>query len=410
MSTNSMARWTSLWFWAAFATLVVELRALKGLRRCPFGHHATPEPSWRVVQVIRGQLHQWEEYQLDGGAFCIVKLYPNRKVLGVLEAQKLLMLSKLSDAVQAPDSTWAEFLPSRRATSNLSAEDLPYSINDTTSWYEERSGSTFTDVSVSASDQRAGGREGLPWIGKTENGTAGRVVIGEDERTEVKDTQKFPYQGIGYVEMIWPNGAMGRCTAFLVSPFVALTNAHCIYRENWGGWIGEATFSPAQYMTEDGVLSRPYGTSITCNVATNTGYIHRPNSAQDYAAIFFSNPVPGMGTFIPLVFPFTPKLGSKLFMAGYPGLPQEVFSEEMWESSGEVVTVSDRLIQYTVDTSAGQSGSPLFRPVGFLLDHAAIGLHAFGRLEGNGGPRFVQENEALIFNWMKDGPAACSVN
>lgn len=362
------------------------------------------------MQVIRGQLHQWEEYQLHGGTFCIVKLYPKRKALGILEAQKFLTLSKLSEQVQAPDPTWVDFLPSRSAISNLSAEDPPYSINNTTSWYQEISGSTLTDISVSAFDLQAGGREALPWIGITENGTAGRVVIGEDERTEVQDTQKFPYQGIGYVEMTWPTGAMSRCTAFLVSPFVALTNAHCIYRENWGGWIEEASFSPAQYVTTDSVLSRPYGTSISCNVATNTGYIHRPNSAQDYAAIFFSNPVAGLGTFMPLVFPFTPKLDSKLFMAGYPGLPQQVFSENMWESSGEVVAVSDRLLQYTVDTSAGQSGSPLFRPVGFVFDHATIGMHAFGRLEGNGGPRFVPANEALIFNWMKDGPAACSMN
>lgn len=408
--TTAMARAASLWFWTAIATLLARLEASRRLRRCPFSLRAAPEPSWRVAQVIRGQLHRWEEHQLDEHTSCIIKLYPKRKVLGDLEAKKFLDLTSFWEFFAGPYPSWEEVLDSRDVSFGLPAERAPYSENDTKSWYDRRSGLPYSDAEVSRSDSETKGREAPLWIGLPENGTDGRVVIGTDLRTQVQDTRKFPYQTIGYVEMSWPSAARSRCTAFLISPFVALTNAHCVYSENQGGWVDEAKFAPAQYVTSDNFLSRPYGSGTSCNAATNIGYIHSPNSGQDYAALFFPTPFHGFQTFMPLVFSFTPKLGSELRSAGYPGLPQETFSVDMWESAGEVIDASDRIIRHTVDTSSGQSGSPLFRPVGYLMNDAVIGLHSFGRSGANGGPRFVFENEPLIVTWMKEGPAACTFN
>ena len=81
-------------------------------------------------------------------------------------------------------------------------------------------------------------------------------------------------------------------------------------------------------------------------------------------------------------------VGTKVRITGYPGEKNQT----QWYMSGNIFAQSQYRLWYTIDTTPGQSGAPIYLPT-----YIAVGVHTDGLVTWNGGKRIHED----MFNWMK---------
>lgn len=398
--------------------LQLETIASRTLLPCPSGISAV-EPNRRVLQVIEMTIHRWAEYDLDEGrAMCIVLERPEARLLDVGEALDLLHRSRAWEAPLPEFEHW-ERLPSDAWQLQAPAPVLDFT--------QPPSGEFSVDARLPDTEYVPGERETSVGIG-SESGDprslseiATRVVIGDDDerlRRSLSHVQNHPWNTIGFFLHQYPFGTIARCTAFLVGPYLALTNGHCVYndeRNNRGGTIRAGELAPGQFSAGQGEeVIRPFGNHPVYRVRLNNGWVNDESAWHyDYAGLNLSRPFSDITTFMPLV--FEDPGAQTLNTSGYPRdvfvdtEDQESPSHAQWWSSSEETSIggtNDRLMYHDADTSGGHSGSPLWRFIS--PDRRVVAIHCCGSddLEINWGPRLVSQNQGLIENWLGWQPPA----
>lgn len=326
------------------------------------------EPSRTVTQWIEGVYHRWDEFDVAGSnEFFVVMTRPEPKPLSAAESAELMVRS----------ASWLYFDP------------LPIdpSLSSTVDPSELAKLPTAQPPYISSADANDG-----------------RTVLGDDDRVRVpfESVQIAPWYNVGFQSNTYPTNESFRCTAFAVTPNVALTNGHCVFNSGRGGYVTSARFTPGQFQaTAGGTVVRPFGGPYSATAwETNPTYLTDPSdaSAHDYAAMFFENGFVGLGitTFAPLVFNAVP---SQVEIIGYPGSAQGESTQTMWTHSGAATVGSDnRVLTYVADSSGGNSGGPMWEWVNG--SPRVVGIHAFGSTNFNGGPRLTSHNIDIVEDWL----------
>ena len=234
------------------------------------------------------------------------------------------------------------------------------------------------------------------------------------ELNEIEDNRKiidqsktatYPYNNIGLLDVSFPSSYM-RSTAFLVSPRLALTNAHNIYSSEIGGWYDKIEFAPGTYEDDWPNKIKPFSTLSPTDVMIDETYFEYENDKDssvkyDYAALFFDEPFYDISTFIPLEFNHLP---AKLSVIGYPGVVQGIDTLDMWQSDGEIIYHNEHLLFYDAYTSGGNSGSPVLAYNQQADTYRVVAIHAFSSPGYfSGGPHFNDQNQAVIEKWIRLG-------
>jgi VWFA-related protein len=367
-----------------------------GVVACPTDW-ALRAPDRRVLQIIENVLYGWEERDLGarpGESYCVVMLRPFERPLSPAEAQVLLTASSLwLKQAAAPGARPAQpSLPAddprfRRAPSQFRGDpSLDPSLDRT------------SDLGVAG--WAGGGRTGAHEERGPRRTTGGdligdSVIGGTDDRARVTNTQAYPHRAIGFL-----NSSGGRATAFVVSPYAALTNGHVVWNDRNREFSSNLEVAPGQFESGGQVFS-PYGRRTAVRLATNPGWVATGKIQYDYGATFFDQPFSGLSTFMPLAFDVKPAVGAEVRVAGYPGSVRGTATQSQWLDADKVVSVLGRLLRYKVDTSPGNSGSPVWQvlPGGQVR---AIAVHSTGDLtnSGNSAARLVAENFELIAEWL----------
>ncbi len=151
--------------------------------------------STTTLQVIENVFHKWHQYETDKEFFIFLE-EPERRPLTATEARDLLDAS----------GEWA---------------------------YDHLQAKESREITGSMDEMLRA------------------FVFGRDERERVTsaDSDRYPWNNVGLVLNAFPDGSMGRASAFLVSPHVALTNAHVVYLPEHGGWFDGLLFAPG--LTQD---------------------------------------------------------------------------------------------------------------------------------------------------------------
>jgi V8-like Glu-specific endopeptidase len=329
------------------------------------------EPSRVVAQVIENTFYLWEEYEIltnDGiETLCIVMKKPNRGPLSKKESQVLLTAS----------SRWTESKPRPEDAIILDASNPGLNLQPV---------------------ERLLNDKDEPF--QPEN------VIGPDDRERITDTTTYPWNTHCYLELYFPFGGY-QGTGCLVSPYMVLTCGHNVYNQDYYAYVDSVTIAPGQTQYyEGGSVTRPYGTREGVEFQTNSSYIGGGSFEHDYGAVFFDTSFSGINTFMPVQFSSSsPSEGDTVCVAGYPGVAQGESTSALWTDCDPVHTyTTSTILRYTVDTSAGQSGSPV-RWKRWVTDPGIIvAVHAFGNSTANGGPRLRLNNKTLIEEWMEWTP------
>jgi VWFA-related protein len=345
-------------------------------------------PDRRVLQVIQNVLFTWEEHDLASGAFCVVVRRPFEEVLSVENARVLLTAS----------GAWVQDLDAALEALEMPATS-PEGVRGTVP-APVAGAAVAVDRGVVG---RVGGGAAPPAEGEETtrrvrplpspaliNHPGGSVIGPRDERALVGDTAAFPFRVIAFLRGTLARGGY-RATGFLVSPYMVLTNAHVVWDDGADRFVASMEIRP-------GSASATPRSAV--RFATNSSYVATRKIEFDYGAAFFDTPFPGITTFMPLVFDANPAANSQVTIAGFPGQVRGADTTAMWADTDVVTAVQGGVLRYKVDTSSGNSGSPVGRVAGGQVQAVAIHSHGDPVNDANSGVLFTSRNFDLISEWL----------
>lgn len=123
------------------------------------------------------------------------------------------------------------------------------------------------------------------------------LVIGEDTRTAVPDTTRYPFRTIGQADFWWGEGG---CTLTMISRTSALTAGHCVWNHNAQMPLNMTAIAPGRYRdlvaSADGTVE-PFGTWEVDYVSVFGNFQRFGDSNFDMAVVTYKprirNDLPG---------------------------------------------------------------------------------------------------------------------
>lgn len=230
-----------------------------------------------------------------------------------------------------------------------------------------------------------------------------KIIGSTDERTAVSviNRYRFPYTSIGYLDIEWENKESSRGTGVLIGDNIVLTAGHNIYDIVNNEPALSVVFYPGRW-SNMGTGMQPYGFAnginyyyqeFRDNVDLSTETIDA--AGYDWGIIVLDrnigNDVGYMG--VNYYSDYLELRNKNVRITGYPKNINNNTSITMfnqYESTGNIAGVTDEAISYTIDTSGGQSGSPVYE-----LNNYIVGVHNFSGNTVNYGKRV----DDLVYYW-----------
>jgi V8-like Glu-specific endopeptidase len=251
-------------------------------------------------------------------------------------------------------------------------------------------------------------------------GAAGKPedVIGVDDRVIINDTSVTPWRCICHLEITYDSGQVGFGTGWFAGPRAVITAGHCLYtRGTPARTARQVRIIPGR----NGTVA-PYGyvvaTKFDLNEIWKTTTDEEEAAAHDYGVIYIDdandngevNGVPfgeRIGYFGIRSYGPTEEKNLDMAIVNNAGYPHEAAKTygTMWFNAGRVnmnagPIKDDRFLQYMVDTTGGQSGSPVFVLDTTNNQRYVVAIHTTGNFI-NRGVRINAEVYDVISDWLK---------
>lgn len=195
-------------------------------------------------------------------------------------------------------------------------------------------------------------------------------VIGEDGRSLVSDTTISPSSAIVQLEISFPD-AFGTCTGWFIDAYRVATAGHCLYDISVGGFAQAITVNPARNGD-----TLPFGSFAATNWYVPHKFTLSAKPRLDYGVVVLGTNVGDtVGWFGYMQSMDDARLlNRRIQVRGYP---VDKSPGTMWSMKGTVASLNNTRFFYTIDTYAGQSGSPAF---GKFQDcnPCVFGIHTYG--------------------------------
>jgi len=234
----------------------------------------------------------------------------------------------------------------------------------------------------------------LPASHKNDDDDRSLVILGEDTRSRVTTTNRYPYSTIMELDY---GGGQGGCTATVVSRKAALTAGHCVFEG--GQFFNIARGVPGR---DDG--SEPFGSWAVDYMTTfETWKADEPRN-YDVAVIVFQANADGKypGDVVGAMGMGRPTL-NKLEPTTVTGYPVDKADGQMWTSGACPgpwrMDSIDFFGFHVCDTKAGNSGSAILD----LRTNIAYGVHGYGFSSFNGAALLEGSHFDAVYEWTLRG-------
>ncbi|HEL8800278.1 TPA: trypsin-like serine protease, partial [Listeria monocytogenes] len=174
-------------------------------------------------------------------------------------------------------------------------------------------------------------------------------------------------------KMVWYVG-----TGTIIGSNKVLTAGHNLYDKSTRSWANGVIFQPKM----NNWVSPTYVTSSKLHVPVN--WSSKGDSNYDIGVVTLSKSVSSYGSLKYRV----PTANTTLFstISGYPGQSPKAGSQ--WYGNGNAL-ITNQKISYSIDTTGGQSGSPI------INNGSIIGVHTLGS-SANSGVRITLALKSFI--------------
>jgi V8-like Glu-specific endopeptidase len=237
-----------------------------------------------------------------------------------------------------------------------------------------------------------------------------------DERKVVHATLQPPNLAIAHLQITLANRQehiVG--TGFFINPTTLLTAAHLLFPKEpkYGDSVNKPVHSVAVYPARNGA-SRPIpsvkAASFTHEPRWETPPANTPNLYFDYGVIKLPKAVPQVSTqFVPTL--FDPNVHTSGTLCGYPDglsapVPEDYVLFSQYTETGNILCYfpdppsAPGLVNFKIDTSEGQSGSPVYvmngnQPAAFAI-YINTGIGTVMGSNFNVGVRVTQDTLNFI--------------
>jgi glutamyl endopeptidase len=222
------------------------------------------------------------------------------------------------------------------------------------------------------------------------------TVIGPDGRTQITNTNQYPWRAIASLLITAQDGTRYIGTAWFVSPRLLLTAGHNVFMHDEGGWAKSIQIIPGR-----NGASSPYGSITVSNYRSTIGWTRDKDSNYDYGALLLPAASP-LGNTVGW-FGYESRTdanlqGKTVNIAGYPG---DKGGTTMWWMANAITGVKPLTLDYQIDTYGGQSGAPVFM---YFPDRGRIGvgIHTYGSAAGNSATRITNDVLRNVNAWRAE--------
>lgn len=225
------------------------------------------------------------------------------------------------------------------------------------------------------------------------------IIGGRDDRRIELRSKYLPWRLICSLEISTANGRF-RGTGWLAGPQLVMTAGHCVYRpEEFGGWATAITVSPGRNWQE-----QPFGRFESTRFSCAADWIRTGRRETDLGCIHLAEPIGrSLGWFRFAAADPAALAGVTVVASGYPEYAGSY--DNLLTAAGVVRDLAPGRIFYDVDTTDGQSGSPVWAEADDAGDPTVVAIHAYepdpGRA-GNFNSAVLLTTEALglIAGWQ----------
>ncbi len=227
------------------------------------------------------------------------------------------------------------------------------------------------------------------------------VVIGADDRVRDKDPMHFPEHTIVKIYSRYPQSSTTTyiCSGAMIASSHVLTSAHCVYDKNMGGWATSVKVVPAlqgSYM--------PYGSANAVKLMSFDLFLNNQDVRHDLAVVKINK---ALGNSTGWMGRETAGSGHSMYafwhiVEGYPA--EKDGGLKMWWHQKKNNSADEYLLYYQIDTTGGQSGSPVWSwPVNYDDGPWYIhGVHRGGTSSQNVGVRLNKQKYDAVKSFIAD--------
>lgn len=227
------------------------------------------------------------------------------------------------------------------------------------------------------------------------------IVHGDDDRRVELRTKNSPWRSICSLEIATPRGSF-RGTGWLAGPRLVMTAGHCVYRAaEFGGWATSIRVSPGRNWQE-----QPFGSFVSVKFSCAADWLAHGRRDADLGCIHLAEPVGQSIGWLRFAAADPAQLdGTTVVASGYPEYAGSY--DNLLTAAGAVRATAPRRIFYEVDTTDGQSGSPVWAQAG-AAEPTVIAVHAYEPEPGIGGgfnsaTLLTADALDLIARWQEAG-------
>jgi V8-like Glu-specific endopeptidase len=228
-------------------------------------------------------------------------------------------------------------------------------------------------------------------------------VFEPDSREIVHNPASYPYSAVCGLTIMNNAGKRYYGTGFVAGPRLILTAGHNVFYHDDGGFMKEIQVYPG---LNGDRLNPVLPTATSTQFATVEGWANDANSLFDFGAIFLDQDIgQSTGTFSVSKFTTLDLKAMTVTLTGYPkdpprnsGRPND--GSTQFRAAGRLTVESHRLL-YFIDSSIGQSGSPLVAYFADKNEYHAVGIHNTAYVSSNAATRITDEVFAQILKWRR---------